>query len=153
MFFSPHSSVIQLCNHLGPSLSYFELYNVTHILMGDRSSTCTLWLQPCCCNVQKLIWCFHVKISMDITEKGSICCSKRCSVSMMPSLMCRLPTNTPCIWQTLAFELYTGNNLDGPFLLWPGEHDFQYLRIQSERLTRHITKHVSTIHHSISHEL
>ena len=26
----------------------------------------------------------------------------------------------------LAFELYAGNSLDGPFLLWPKEHDVSY---------------------------
>ena len=53
----------------------------------------------------------------------------------------------------MTFKLYAGNNLDGPFLLWPGEHNVHFFHKQSERLTRQTTTHVSTEHQSILDEL
>ena len=67
--------------------------------------------------------------------------------------MCRLPTNDPHIsGQMLTFELYTGNNLDGTFLLWLRKHDVRYFHKYFESLTRQTTVHVSTVHQSVLDE-
>ena len=67
--------------------------------------------------------------------------------------MCRLPTNTPQYMTDPGFELYTGSNMDGSFLLWPGEHNVHYFYKEYESLTHQTAIHVSTVHQSISDEL
>ena len=97
-------------------------------------------------------WNNHRRLWKRRRLKGGTCCSKMCSVLKVLSQMYRLPTNNPPTHthHDRHWILYTGNNLDGPFLLWPGEHHVHNFHKRSERLTRQTTVHTSTEHRSIS---
>ena len=74
-----------------------------------------------------MAWHCRIEIRM-----SPVCCSTLCIYPVgltVPSQICTLPRPG----QTLAFELYVGNNLDGSLLLWPGE--WHYFHDQSESFT------------------